>query len=150
MEITYCESSFIEALVSLKTEVENAGATVTYDPLPTVMARPLEMVQLFQNLVGNAIKYRDKESPMVHVASERIGNEWQLSVSDNGIGIDPQYFNQIFLPFKRLHTHEAYPGTGIGLAICKKIVEGYGGRIWVASELGNGSRFVFTIPSGNS
>lgn len=75
MEITYCESSFIEALVSLKTEVENAGATVTYDPLPTVMARPLEMVQLFQNLVGNAIKYRDKESPMVHVASERIGNE---------------------------------------------------------------------------
>lgn len=141
----HCEVVFNEAVGNLKAAIHETGATITHDLLPTLMGRQSEMVQLFQNLIGNAIKYYDKKPPVVHIASEQTGKEWRITVSDNGIGMDPKYIDQIFLPFKRLHTYQAYPGTGIGLAICRKIVEGYGGRIWVESVLGQGSTFYFTL-----
>jgi light-regulated signal transduction histidine kinase (bacteriophytochrome) len=126
--------------------IEENHAIVTSDQLPTVMADASQMVQLFQNLVGNAIKFRGEELPRIHVSVEEKGNEWVFSVKDNGIGIDPQFSERIFVAFQRLHSREKYPGTGIGLAICNKIVDRHGGKIWVESELGKGSTFYFTMP----
>jgi light-regulated signal transduction histidine kinase (bacteriophytochrome) len=106
----------------------------------------VHLQQLLQNLLSNAIKYRSKSPPRVHIHAARQGSEWLFSVRDNGIGIDPKYASQIFGVFKRLHNSDQYPGTGIGLAICQKIVERYGGRIWVESQLGHGATFFLTLP----
>lgn len=141
-----CEDVLNQAITSLKAAVEENGAVVTHDPLPTVIADTSQMTQLFQNLISNAIKFRRKEPPHVHISAEQKVNKWLFSVQDNGIGIAPEFSERIFMMFQRLHTRTEYPGTGIGLAISQKIVERHGGRIWVESELGRGSTFYFTIP----
>jgi PAS domain S-box-containing protein len=135
-----------DALANLKLAIERNEAAVTYDPLPAVMADTLQLTQLFQNLIGNALKYRDDASPTVHIAGEREGKHWRFSVRDNGIGIDSKFHERIFGLFQRLHERGKYEGTGIGLAICKKIVERHGGRIWIESEQGKGATFHFTLP----
>jgi PAS domain S-box-containing protein len=140
------EDIFSEAMANLKMATEEAGAVVTHDQLPTAMADKLQMVQLFQNLIGNAIKFRGQEIPRIHVSARPEGELWVFSVRDNGIGIDPQFYDRIFTIFQRLHGREEYPGTGIGLAVSKKIVERHGGRIWLESELGKGTTFYFTVP----
>ena len=128
--------------------IKEAGAVVTKDDLPMVMGDETQLSQLFQNLIDNAIKFRRaEETPRVHISAQRKGNDWEFSVQDNGIGIDPQYFDRIFIIFQRLHSREAYEGTGIGLAVCMRIVERHGGRIWVESEPGRGSLFHFTLPA---
>ncbi len=145
------EPTSVEALVgyaldNLRSAVEESRAVVTHDPLPTVMADERQLLQLFQNLLSNALKFRGEQPPRVHVSAERRGSEWLFSVRDNGIGIDPQYAERIFVVFQRLHNVAEYPGTGIGLSICKKIVERHGGRIWMESRLGQGATFYFTLP----
>ena len=146
-EPTDCEAVLDQTLADLQVAIEESGAVVTHDPLPTVMADDLQLSQVFQNLIGNAIKFRGEESPCVHVSAQQEGDGWVFSVRDNGIGIDPEYADCIFEVFQRLYTWEEYPGTGIGLAICKKIVERHGGRIWVESRPGEGSTFYFAIPA---
>jgi light-regulated signal transduction histidine kinase (bacteriophytochrome) len=134
------------ALVNLRASIESADAQVTHDALPEVSADDTQLTQLFQNLIGNAIKFKKKDEPIrVHVGVQDAGAEWLFSVSDNGIGIEPQYYERIFMVFQRLHTREEYAGTGIGLAICKKVVDRHRGRIWVESALGKGSTFHFTL-----
>ena len=140
------EAVLERALSNLKTVVEQRGAVVTRDPLPVMMGDDSQLAQLFQNLIGNAVKFCKDRTPHIHVSSERRGNKWVFSVRDNGIGIAPEYFERIFLIFQRLHGKQEYPGTGIGLAICRKVAERHGGRIWVESEPGSGSTFYFTIP----
>jgi PAS domain S-box-containing protein len=137
-------------LSSLGPAMEEAGATVTHDPLPVVVGDPGQLGQLLQNLVANAVKFRGDEPPRVHVSAERGDGHWTFTVRDNGIGIDPEYADRIFVIFQRLHTRNEYPGTGIGLAICKKIVERHGGRIWFDSVPGEGTTFRFTIPDRES
>jgi PAS domain S-box-containing protein len=132
----------------LRTALQESGAELTADPLPVVQGSEVQLTQLLQNLIGNAIKYRGEAAPQVHVAAVREEGMWKISVRDNGIGIDPQYFQRIFIVFQRLHTREAYEGTGVGLAICKRIVERHGGRIWVESEPGKGCAFHFTLRPG--
>ncbi len=134
---------------NLKLIIAEAQATITRGDLPTVMADPVQMTQLLQNLIGNAVKYRGEDHPAVHVQAERRNGEWLISVTDNGIGIDPKYFDRIFVLFQRLHGKGEYSGTGIGLSICKKIVENHGGRIWVESAPGRGATFYFTMPSAD-
>ncbi len=136
-----------QALERLEAGVRESAATVTADPLPVLSADPVEAVQLFQNLVGNALKYRRPEAPpRVHVSARREGPNWIISVRDNGIGIDAQYAGRLFVPFQRLHTRAEYPGTGIGLALCRKIVEGHGGRIWIDPQPGPGTVLCFALP----
>ena len=135
------------ALVNLKMAIEDSKATVTHDPLPVVMADDRQLEQLFQNLVGNAVKFHGSEPPRVHIRAERSNGCWMFAVKDNGIGIEPQYFDRVFQVFQRLHTRAEYAGTGIGLAVCKKIVERHGGRIWLESEPGKGTSFRFTLPA---
>jgi signal transduction histidine kinase len=140
------EHALGEALSNLGDVIEQSGARVTHDPIPIVMADEMQLIQLFQNLVGNAIKYQNGGIPLVHVSANKIvGEKWMFSVQDNGLGIDPRYFERIFGMFQRLHGRNEYAGTGIGLAICKKIVERHGGTISVASQPGHGSTFQFTL-----
>ncbi len=145
-EPTDCNGVMKGVLKNLSMAIEESRAQITYDPLPTVVASPVHLLQLFQNLVGNAIKYRAKDAPIIHISAAADGGKWIFSVKDNGIGIDPKHSTRIFGLFKRLHGRDRYSGTGLGLAICQKIVERYGGRIWVESELGKGSKFLFTWP----
>jgi PAS domain S-box-containing protein len=141
-----CGEVLARALANLKIAVEESGAAVTHDPLPVVPGDAPQLVQLFQNLLANALKFRGPEPPRVHVAARRRGEGWLFAVRDNGIGIDPDQAGRLFLIFQRLHTRQEYPGTGVGLAICKKIVERHHGRIWVESRAGKGSVFSFTLP----
>jgi PAS domain S-box-containing protein len=134
------------SLANLRATLEENGADVEVSPLPEYVGRRSQLIQLFQNLIGNAVKYHGVEPPRVRVSAERQGGEWLFAVQDNGIGIDPQYAGQVFELFRRLHGRNEYSGTGIGLAICKKIVEGHGGRIWVDSQPGQGATFRFTLP----
>jgi signal transduction histidine kinase len=145
-EPTDCEVVFNNVLTNLQMTIVENDAMVTHAPLPVVVADKTQLMQLFQNLIGNAIKYRSDRPPQVHVEAERREGEWLLAVRDNGIGIDPKHFTRIFVIFQRLYGQEEYPGTGIGLAICRKIVERHGGSIWVESEPGKGSTFYFTLP----
>jgi light-regulated signal transduction histidine kinase (bacteriophytochrome) len=145
-ELTNCEVVLDSALANLEMAIEESEAVVTRDPLPTVFADSTQLIQLFQNLLSNAIKFHGLNAPAVSVKAEQRGNEWRFSVRDNGIGLEPHYAERIFAIFQRLHSRSDYPGTGIGLAVCKKIVERHGGRIWVESEPGNGATFCFTIP----
>jgi signal transduction histidine kinase len=141
-----CNGVLEEVLNDLQIAVEESRAVVTRDPLPTVLADRVQLGQLFQNLIGNAIKFHGEEPPRVYVSAERRLNEWLFSIRDNGVGVDPEYAERIFVIFQRLHNRGEYPGTGIGLAICKKIVERHGGRIWVVSQTGQGATFHFTLP----
>jgi len=141
-----CNTIFNRALSDLEIAIEESGAIITNDPLPTIIGDDMQIGQLYQNLISNAIKFRGEEKPSVHVSAEQKKNDWVFSVSDNGIGIESEYVDNIFTIFKRLHGNSKYPGTGLGLAVSKKIVERHGGRIWVESEPGMGSTFYFTIP----
>lgn len=135
------------ALSNLELAIKDAGAQISRDPMPKILGDETQLIQLLQNLVGNAIKFRKPDQlPAVRIGATRIGKAWQFSVQDNGIGISPEYFERIFIIFQRLHAKTDYPGTGIGLALCKKIVERHGGRIWVESRPGEGTTFHFTVP----
>jgi light-regulated signal transduction histidine kinase (bacteriophytochrome) len=158
LQVTDCQDVLEETIGNLQLSIEESGSIVTSDALPMVMGDATQLGQLFQNLLGNAIKFRGEGPPRIHIGADyqprqpgvgTPGNgEWLFSVRDNGIGIEPQYAERIFVIFQRLHTRDAYPGTGIGLAVCKRIVERHGGRIWVESEAGGGSTFCFTLPDG--
>jgi light-regulated signal transduction histidine kinase (bacteriophytochrome) len=141
------DDSLKAAIANLRGAVEDSGAIVTHDSLPAITTNDMQLTQVFQNLIGNAIKYRSVRVPDVHVSATRNGGgEWIFSVRDNGLGIEPRYFERIFILFQRLHGRKEFQGTGIGLAVCKKIVERLGGRIWVESQPEKGSTFYFALP----
>jgi light-regulated signal transduction histidine kinase (bacteriophytochrome) len=143
---TSSEEAFQQAITNLRPSIEESKALVTHDPLPAVLADEMQLIQLFQNLVGNAIKYQRPGVPRIHVSAARNdGERWVFSVQDNGLGIESKYFERIFGMFQRLHKREEFDGTGIGLAICKKIVERHGSSISVDSQLGEGSIFRFAL-----
>jgi light-regulated signal transduction histidine kinase (bacteriophytochrome) len=136
------------ALTHLDQAIQESGASITHDPMPVLPVDRGMMVRLFQNLIGNAIKYRNPDvAPVVHISAEQRALEWVISIRDNGIGFEPAYASSIFMPFKRLHTSDKYPGTGVGLAICRRIVQSQGGRIWAESTPGEGTTFSFTLPA---
>ncbi|MDD5730869.1 MAG: PAS domain S-box protein, partial [Candidatus Omnitrophica bacterium] len=142
-----CNEVLKKVLYSMNPVIKENSASIDSDQLPTLMANESNFIQLFQNFIGNAIKFRGKDAPSIHISAKRTNSGWEFSVSDNGIGIDEKYQEKVFVIFQRLHARDEYPGTGIGLSICKKIVENYGGKIWLVSELGKGSTFFFTIPA---
>jgi signal transduction histidine kinase len=143
-----CQLLLQQVLENLRVAIEEKRAVITIGPMPAIMADGAQLMQLFQNLLMNAVKFCGLTAPAVQVSAERRSGEWLFSIRDNGIGIDPQYAERIFIIFQRLNTREEYPGTGIGLALCKKIVERHGGRIWVTSQVGQGATFYFTLPFG--
>lgn len=143
---TDCNLVVRSVIANLQPAIHESGACIRYEKLPVLLADQSELVQLFQNLIGNAIKFRSAAPPEVRITAEKTKKEWLISVADNGIGIAPQHVDDVFVIFKRLHAREEYPGSGIGLAICKKIVEHNQGRIWVESTHGQGSTFRFTWP----
>ncbi len=147
MKPTDCEVLLGKVLAGLQTAIGESGATVTHDPLPTLPGDAAQLEQVFSNLLANALKFRASVAPRVHVGASRRGDDWEFSVDDNGIGVSPRYAGQIFEMFERLHSHAQYPGTGMGLAICRKVVENHHGRIWLdTGRSGPGARFVFTLP----
>lgn len=142
------ENVLNEALISLMVPIKENNAIITYDTLPVVNGNKQLLIQLFQNLIGNAIKYRSQDDPQIHISALKEKDQYLFSVNDNGIGMDSEHINRIFTIFQRLHRNDEYEGTGIGLAIAQKIVYQHGGQIWAESELGNGSTFYFTISEG--
>lgn len=144
-KLTNLEKILEDALFNLQEAIKESGAVITHDKMPILNVDKTQFIQLFQNLLSNAIKFRSQETPKIHVGVKKINDEWLFSIKDNGIGIESTFFDKLFNIFYRLHTKEEYPGTGIGLPICKKIVQRYGGKIWVKSEFGKGSTFFFTI-----
>jgi chemotaxis family two-component system sensor kinase Cph1 len=146
-QLTTVQDSLDQALGNLRGRIGETGAVITVDPLPTIVADGTQLMQLFQNLIGNAIKFRKaEETPHIHIGVQRQEDQWLFSVADNGIGFEPQFADRIFVIFQRLHTRDEYPGSGMGLAICKKIVECHRGRIWVEAVPDQGATFYFTIP----
>jgi two-component system, chemotaxis family, sensor kinase Cph1 len=145
-----CATVVEAACANLRASIEESGAVITVASLPAIIAEETQLVQLFQNLIGNALKFRGDRPVQIHIGAERLGNDWRFWVQDNGIGIEAQYAERIFVIFQRLHVRDQYPGTGMGLAIAKKIVEYHGGRIWVESKPGEGSTFYFTVPEKGS
>jgi light-regulated signal transduction histidine kinase (bacteriophytochrome) len=146
-ETADANAALLRALSNLRVSIEESGGVVTHDPLPTVAGGGAELARVFQNLVGNALKFRGEDAPRIHVTAAREGNFWRFSVRDNGIGIRPEDHEKVFALFRRLQPRERYPGTGMGLSISKRIVEHLGGRIGVESEPGRGSTFHFTLPA---
>ena len=144
--MTDCAVIFDQTVRNLGSAIVEAQAVVTNDPLPMVRVDDSQLLQVFQNLIGNAIKFRRDEPPRVHVSAAKNANEWIFSIKDNGLGIESRHFDRIFVIFQRLHKRSRYEGTGMGLAIVKRIVERHRGKVWVESELGAGSTFFFTIP----
>jgi signal transduction histidine kinase len=142
-----CDAALAGATANLATQIGQAGAVIEAEPLPVVRGQLTLMTVVFQNLLSNALKFKGEQPPRIVVTAERDGEFWSFSVSDNGIGIEPQYADRVFLIFQRLHDRAAYPGTGIGLAMCRKIVEYFGGRIWLDTGVGDGARFCFTVPA---
>jgi signal transduction histidine kinase len=148
-ETVSMQDALDRAKAMLEADVRDSGATITADALPDVTGDPSQLGQLLMNLVGNAIKYRSAEAPRIHIAVQTRDEEWRFEVRDNGIGIAPKHHQQVFEIFKRLHDQKEYPGTGVGLAICRRVVDRHGGKIWVESNLGEGSTFFFTIAKGS-
>jgi light-regulated signal transduction histidine kinase (bacteriophytochrome) len=145
-----CNAVMQLARDNLAKAVEESGTVIYQNPLPVVLGDEVQLLQVFQNLIANAIKFRGADPPQIQVTAERRGPEWVFAIKDNGIGIAPEHQERIFSIFQRLHHRSDYPGTGIGLAICKKIVERHGGRIWVESQPGRGSTFYFSLPEAES
>ncbi|MFX1307388.1 MAG: ATP-binding protein [Promethearchaeota archaeon] len=144
-KLTNLEQILKGALFNLHESIKESSAVITHDEMPVLKVDKTQFIQLFQNLLSNAIKFRRQEPPKIHIGVKKVNDEWLFSFTDNGIGIESKFFDKLFNIFYRLHTKEEYPGTGIGLPICKKIVQRYGGKIWVNSEFGRGSTFYFTI-----
>jgi light-regulated signal transduction histidine kinase (bacteriophytochrome) len=146
-ESVACEKIVKHVLTNLQVAIAQSEAIITQDALPEVNADPSQLTQLFQNLISNAIKFKGKDPPKIHIGAKGINGKWLFSVRDNGMGIETQYMDKIFIIFQRLHSRTEYPGTGIGLAVCKKIVERHGGTLWVESQPNQGSTFYFTLPN---
>jgi light-regulated signal transduction histidine kinase (bacteriophytochrome) len=146
-EETNCEEVLEETLTSMRSSIGETGAVITHDPLPTISADGTQLLQVFQNLIANAMKFRRDEPPKVHISAVKNGSEWVFSIKDNGIGIESRHFERILVIFQRLHNRTEYEGSGMGLAIVKKIVERHQGKVWVESEVGVGSTFYFSIPN---
>jgi PAS domain S-box-containing protein len=146
LEQADCTEILQNALLNLQVAIAESQAVITQDPVPVIRGDSVQLTQLFQNLISNAIKFRQQTIPQIHIGCEQRNGQWVFSVRDNGIGIEPQYLDRIFLIFQRLHSRTEYPGTGIGLAVCKRIVERHGGQLWVESSFGEGSTFYFTFP----
>ena len=142
-----CDAALTQVLEGLRAHIEQSQARVEREALPTVLGDPVLINQVFQNLIENGIKFRSSAPPCVRVSAERVDDEWHFHFADNGVGIEPRFHDRIFQLFQRLHTSESYPGTGMGLALCKKVVERHGGRVWVESTLGQGSVFSFSLPA---
>ncbi len=141
-----CSNVLKMALANLRVAIDESGATITYDSLPTVAGDTSQVLQLFQNLVSNALKFHSKEPPIINITVRSEGDNWLFGVRDNGIGVEMEFAERIFVIFQRLHLKEQYAGCGIGLAVCKTIVQRHGGRIWIESSPGEGSTFCFTMP----